>query len=99
MPWTYIFRFLIKPIGFVVVWFSILRLYVVGLKFGSPNFNLNYFVMILIPEPPSNNTSSIVFFPICTWIIAIWLSNVIIVIPTYGIEEITCLFVVALFKF
>jgi len=98
MSWTYIFRFLIKPIGFVVVWFAILRLYGVGLNFGSPNFNLNYFVMILILEPPSNNTNSIVFFPIYTWIIAIWLFIVIVIVLTYDIEKTTCLFVVALLK-
>jgi hypothetical protein len=54
--------------------------------------------MILILEPPSNNTNSIVFFPIYTWIIAIWLSNVIVIVLTYDIEETTCLFVVALLK-
>jgi hypothetical protein len=97
--WTYLFRFLIKPTNFVVIWFAIFKLNGVGLNFGSPNFNLNYFVMMLIPKPSSNNTSSIVFFPICTWIIAIWLSIVIVVIPTYGVEENTCLFVVTLFKF
>jgi hypothetical protein len=33
---AYIFRSIIKPIGFVVVWFAILRLYGVGLGLGSP---------------------------------------------------------------
>jgi hypothetical protein len=84
MSWTYIFRFLIKPISFVVIWFAILRLYGVGLGFGSPNFNLNYFVIILTPEPPSNDTSSIVFFLICTWITVIWLSIATTTIPTFG---------------
>ncbi len=83
----------------MVVWSTILILYGVGLGFGSPNFNLNYYVRILILKPPSNNTSSIIFFPMCTWITAIWLSIVIIAIPTSGTKEPTCFFVVAIFKF
>jgi hypothetical protein len=73
----------------VVVWFAILRLYGAGLGFGSPNLNLNYFVIILTPKPPSGNTSSIVFFPIYTWITTTWLSIATIVVPTSGIEEST----------
>jgi len=64
-------RSLIKPIGLVVVSSAILKLYGASLSFGSPNFNLNYYVIILTPEPPSNNTSFIVFFAIYIWITAI----------------------------
>jgi hypothetical protein len=41
------------------------------LGFGSPNLNLNYYVIILTLKPPSNNKSCIVFFSIYTWITAI----------------------------
>ncbi len=95
----YIFRSLINPIGFVVVWFAIPRLYGAGLGFGSPNLNLNCFVIILIPKPPSNNTSSIVFFPIYTWIITIWLFIPTTTIPTFGTKEWTCLSMVTLLTF
>jgi hypothetical protein len=50
---------------------GITKLYGGSLSFGSLNLNLNCSVMILTPKPPSNNTSSIVFFPIYTWIITI----------------------------
>ncbi len=76
--------YLINPTGFVVIWFTILKLYGASLGFGSPNLNLNYYVIILTLEPPSSNTSSIVFFPICTWITARWLSIIIIIVPTFG---------------
>jgi hypothetical protein len=56
-------------------------------------------VMILTPKPPSSNTSSIVLFPICIWIIAIWLYVITVVVLAFGTEELTCFFVVALFKF
>jgi hypothetical protein len=45
----YIFKSLINPMGFVVVWFAILRLHGVSLGFGSPNLNLNCYVIILTP--------------------------------------------------
>jgi hypothetical protein len=99
MPWTYIFRSLINPTGFVVVWFAILRLYGACLGFGSPNLNLNYFVTILTPKLPSKNTSFIVLFPIYTYINAIWLSIAITIVPTFGIKEPTCLSMVALLTF
>ncbi len=83
----------------MVVWHAILRLYGANLGFGSPNFNLNYSVIILILEPPSNNTSFIVFFPICTWIIAIWLSIATSVVLTSSTKEPTCLSVVVLLTF
>jgi hypothetical protein len=83
----------------VVVWFSILRLYGVGLGFGSPNLNLHYSMMILIPKLASINTSSIVFFPIYIWITTMWLSIATTIIPRSGTEELTCLYVVVLFKF
>jgi hypothetical protein len=88
----YIFRSLINPSGFVAVWSTILKLYAAGLGFRGLNLNLNYFMIILILKPPSNNTSSIKFFPICTWIIAIWLSIVIVVVPTFGTKGPTCFF-------
>jgi hypothetical protein len=97
MPWTYIFRSLINPISFVVVWFAILRLYGVGLGFGSPNLNLNYFVIILLPKPPSSNTSSIVFFLIYIWITTTWLFIATIIVPTFGTKEPTCFSLVVLF--
>jgi len=50
--------------------------------------------MILTPEPPSNNTSSIIFSPICAWIIAIWLSIAIVVVLASSTKEPTCFFVV-----
>ncbi len=99
MPWTYIFRSLMNPIGFMVVWFAILRLYGVGLGFRSPNLNLNYSMIILILKPSSSNTSSIILFPICTWITTIQLSIVTIVVPTFGIEEPTCFSMVVLLTF
>jgi hypothetical protein len=55
-------------------------------------------VMILTPKPPSNNTTSIVFFPICTWIIAMWLSIAKTIVPTFGTKELTYLSMVVLFK-
>jgi hypothetical protein len=76
-----------------------LRLYGAGLSFGSPNFNFNYFLIILTPGPPSNNTSSIVFFLIYTWIITIQLSIATATVLTYGIEKPTCLSMVDLFTF
>ncbi len=99
MSWTYIFRSLIKPTCFVVVGSAIFKLYGVGLGFGSPNFNLKYSMMILILEPPSNNTFSIVFFLIYIWIIVIWLSITTIVVPTFSIEEPTRFFMVVLLRF
>jgi hypothetical protein len=81
MSWTCTFRSLINPIGFVVVWYAILILYGASLGFGSPNLNLNYYVIILTPKPPFSNTSSIVFFPICTWITTICLSITTAVVP------------------
>jgi hypothetical protein len=96
---TYIFKSLIKPIGFVVVWSAILKLYGVGLDFRSPNLNFNYFVMILTPKLPSNNTSSIVFFLICTWITTMWLSIATTTIPTSSTKELTCFSVVVLLRF
>jgi hypothetical protein len=50
-------------------------------------------------KPPSNNTSSIVFFWIYTWITTIWLFIATIDVPTSSIEKPTCLFVVALLTF
>jgi len=73
--------------------------YGVDLGFRSPNLNLKCSVMILTPKHPSSNTSSIVLFPICIWIIAIWLYVIIVVVLAFGTEELTCFFVVALFKF
>ncbi len=99
MPWTYVFKSLINPTSFMVVWSAILKLYGASLGFGSPNRNLNCYVIILSPKPPSNNTSSIVFFPICTWIIAIWLSIVTIVVPISSTERPTCLSMVVLLIF
>jgi len=99
MPWTHIFKSLINSTSFVVVWFAIPKLYGASLGFRSPNLNLNHSVIILTPKPPSSNTSFIVFFPIYTWIIAIWLSIATIVVPTSSIEEPTCFFVVALLTF
>jgi hypothetical protein len=84
MPWTYIFKSHISPIGFVVVWFAILRLYGASVGFGNPNLNFNYFVIILTLDLPFNKTSSIIFFPIYSWIIAIWLLIMIVVIAIYG---------------
>ncbi len=99
MPWTYIFRSLINPIGFVVIWSTIFRLYGAGLGFRNPNLNLNCYVTILTPKLPSSNTSFIVFFPICTWIISIWLSIVTIVVFTSGTKEPTCFSMVFLLTF
>ncbi len=79
-----------KPIGFVVVWFAILKLYGVGLGFGSPNLNFKCFMIILTLEPPSSNTSSILFFLICIWTTTIWLYVATIVVPTFSIEQPTC---------
>ncbi len=87
MPWTYIFISPINPIDFVVIWSTILKLYGVGLGFGSPNLNLNYFVIILTPKPPSSSTSSIVFFVIYTWITTIWLSITIIIVFTLVLKN------------
>jgi hypothetical protein len=98
MPWTYILRSLINPISFVIVWYAILRLYGASYSFGSPNFNFNYFVIILTLKPPSSNTSSIVFFPIYTWIIPIWLFIATIIVLTSGTKIPTCLSMVALLK-
>jgi hypothetical protein len=70
-----------------------------GLGFGSPNLNLNYSMMILTPEPPSNNTSFIVFFTICTWIITMRLSIATIVVPIFGTKELTYLSMVDLLRF
>jgi hypothetical protein len=74
----------INPTSFVVVWSAILILYGASLGFGSPNFNFNYSVIILTLKPPSSNTSSIVFFPICTWIIVIWLYIATTIVRTFG---------------
>jgi hypothetical protein len=84
MPWTYIFKSQINPISFVVVWFAIFKLYGAGLSFGNPNLNFNYFVMILILDPPFNKTSFTIFFSIYIWITTIWLSIVIVVVATFG---------------
>jgi hypothetical protein len=75
---TYIFRTLINPTCFVFIWSIIFKPYGACLGFRSPNLNINCFVIILILEPPSNNTSCIVFFPLYTWITAIWLSIAIV---------------------
>ncbi len=68
MPWTNIFRSLIKLNGLAIVWSTIHKLYGVGLNFGKPNCTLKFLVMILTLEPPSINTSSIKFLPTWTWI-------------------------------
>jgi hypothetical protein len=60
------FQISYQPHSFVVVWFTILRWYSASLSFGSLNLNLNCPVIILTPKLPSSNTSSIVFYPICT---------------------------------
>jgi hypothetical protein len=85
-----------NPTGFVVVWSTILKLYGADLSFGSPNFNFNCYVIILLLKPPFSNTSFIVFFPICTWITTIWLSITTTVVPTSSTKKPTCLFVVTL---
>jgi len=56
-------------------------------------------MIILIPEPSSSNTSSIVFFPIYIWITTIQLSIATTVVPTFGIEKPTCLSMVVLLTF
>jgi len=76
----------------MVVRFVIFRLYGVGLGFGNPNLNLNYSMIILILEPPSKNTSFIVFF-------LLGLSIAITTIPNSSTKEPTCLSVVVLFTF
>jgi hypothetical protein len=60
-------------------------------RLWKPQLNFNCFVIILIPKPPSSNTSSIVLFPIYTWITTIWLSIVTTTIPTSSTKELTCL--------
>jgi hypothetical protein len=84
MLWTYIFISWINPIGLGSGLIAILKLYGVNLNFSNPNFNLNCYVMMLTPGPPSNKTSSTIFSPIYTWIIATWLSIAIATITTFG---------------
>jgi hypothetical protein len=55
--------------------------------------------VVTLLKPSSSNTSFIVFFPICTWIIAIWLSIATTVVPTSSTEEPTCFFMIVLFTF
>jgi hypothetical protein len=47
-------------------------------------------MIILTLEPPSSNTSSILFFLICIWTTTIWLYVATIVVPTFSIEQPTC---------
>jgi hypothetical protein len=54
-------RSLVKPIGLVVVWPTICRLYEVGFGLGKCNLVHNCVIIMLILEPPFKNTSSIVF--------------------------------------
>ncbi len=53
-------------------------------------------MILLIIEPPSSKTSSIVFFLIYIWITIIWLSIATTIVLTFSIEESTYLSMVAL---
>jgi hypothetical protein len=70
----------------VVIWSAILKLYGASLGFGSPNLNLNYFCDNINSRTSIQQQKYNVFFPICTWKIAIWLSIGTLVVLTSSIE-------------
>ena len=63
IPWLWILTSLIRLVGLAMVLLAIFRLKGVGDGFGSPNLQRSSSVMTLIPDPPSNRTSSTLFFP------------------------------------
>jgi hypothetical protein len=59
------------PKGLVIFRFAILKWYGAGLGLGKPNFVMKFSIIIFTLALPSMRTSSTMFFPTYTWIIAI----------------------------
>ena len=63
IPWMWILTSRSRPVGLAMVLLAIFRLKGAGDGFGSPSLRCSSSVMTLIPDPPSNRTSSTTFLP------------------------------------
>lgn len=68
----------------MVVWSAILTLCGVGFGLNKPNLIFKFSMRILTPNLPSNNTSSMILFPIYNWITAMRWYIVIKVVFIFG---------------
>ncbi len=85
----WILRSLMRPISLVMVWSTIHSVFYVGLGLGNPNHFHSSFVMMFTLDASSNRTSSTIFLPTWTYIIAMWGSIATKVIIGLGLSAMT----------